>query len=227
MVAKKSLAFCGLLTGLLLAAFACGGDSGLPDDDDDGDIPATTTLPDSVRTLLPGTNLTQVPPQVLTQIPPAALTAIPQVTIQTGGAGADACTLITREEAAAALQVAVGPPNVIRLPLQQLTPGLNVEVISCEYATANGFPSITTSIWRATGAATSQLRPIFEQSACSGSERVTGIGDVACWTESDRSGIVALRGSTVVQIDVLQGAPPPVSADNLRAILTRAMTRLQ
>jgi hypothetical protein len=220
MSVRKSLAVCALFAGLFLTVFACGGDSDAPDDDDMQ--PAATTAPGVAGTLPAG-----IPQQVLTQIPPAALTAIPQVTVQTGGAGADACTLVTREEAAAALQVAVSAPNVVRVPPQPLTPGLTVEVISCEYATANGFPSITASIWRATGAGASQLRPLLEQSACVGSERVTGVGDLACWTESDRSGMIALRGTSVVQIDVLQGAPPPISSDNLRTIMMRALTRLQ
>jgi hypothetical protein len=211
----------------MAAAFACGGDSG--DSNGDNNAQSTATTPPSVvGTVLPGINLTQIPSQVLTQIPSQVQTVIPQVTIQTGsGSGTSACALVTREEAAAALGEQVGTPNTLTVNApQQIIPGVNITLESCQYFSMTSGRSIEVTIWKSVGGTAQQIRQAVEQFLCMGKERVSGVGDVACWFDASRTELQALKGGTLVIFRMDAGAGVN-TVQVLSSVASRGLGRVQ
>jgi hypothetical protein len=181
---------------------------------------------------------TQAPSGAAAQASPtraaAASTAAPTsaagiVATIASGAGAtaiEACRMITKEEAGTALGEAAKDPEGINIGSQTVAPGITVSVSSCTYDSNSGARSVEVTFWRAAGTGTAQLRQAFEQFLCAQKERVSGLGDVACWYDSTHTELQILKGGTFVDLQISQASGPDRS-EALKTLAQRALARLQ
>jgi hypothetical protein len=105
--------------------------------------------------------------------------------------------------------------------------GLNATISSCEWVNASGANSIMISLYAFPGQGqnTAGIRQAFEQFLCLQRERVSSLGDVACWTDSNRTEIQFLKGTTFVQVETNAVGSASVS-QGLQTLAGRAASRL-
>jgi hypothetical protein len=205
------LRVCLLASGVLAVfVLACGGG-----DDDNGaseNPPADGAAPTATR-----------PPAVATNAPPtipASTTTAPP----TQAAG-DACGLVTKADIQTALGENVsdgeGQPGIV----QDLGLGIRVAVSSCNFDSLSSAKGVTVDLGKISGGAESQYRQVFDQAICAGKEKISGVGDVACWYDSDRREIQVLKGASFVRI-VINESSGPDRADALRNLVSKALTKV-
>jgi hypothetical protein len=148
-----------------------------------------------------------------------------------GGATAvPACSLLTREEARAALGEEVGPPSESGEPPREVEPGVTLAVSMCRYAATGRGWSVSIGYERLSGSGIGPMRqPIrqqFEQS-CARGEKISGVGDVACWGDSTKhTRLQFLKGTTSVIVSIFQQINDPDRAEALKIVAERAASRL-
>jgi hypothetical protein len=135
----------------------------------------------------------------------------------------EACGLVTREEAATGLGEAVQAGIPFTLGSQTVGPGVTVSISSCTFDTAGG-RSVSIAYWRAAGNVSAQLRQAIEQIVCAGKERVTGLGDFACWYDSNRMEIQIVKGAGFVDVQFIGTSGDRSAA--LRTLAQRALGRM-
>jgi hypothetical protein len=206
---------------LSTAAVACGGDG-----DDDGDAQPTQAASQATQ---PSGQTTQASPTRAAGATAVATSpggvALPTIASGSGALAFDACRLFTKQEATTALGGPVGEPDGFSLGNQTVAPGVTVTVSSCSYSATSGVTSVDVTFWRASGTGAAQMRQAMEQLLCQGKERVQGLGDLACWYDEQRNEILALKGSTFVDIS-LDGVGA-ARADALRTLVQQALSRVQ
>ena len=144
----------------------------------------------------------------------------------TGATAIEACRLVTKDEAGTALGEGVKDPAGINVGSQDIAPGITVSISSCTFDSTSGARSVEVTFWRAGGNLASQLRLAFEQILCAQKERVTGLGDVACWYDSTHTELQVLKGTTFVDVQITQTSGPDRS-EALKTLVQRALARLQ
>jgi hypothetical protein len=206
---------------LAAAAVACGGDG-----DDNGDAQPTQAASQATQ---PSGQTTQASPTRAagaTAVPTSPSgQALPTIASGSGALAFDACRLFTRQEASTALGVPVGEPDGFSLGNQTVAPGVTVTVSSCSFTASSGGNSVAATFWRASGTGAAQMRQAMEQVLCQGKERVQGLGDLACWYDELKNEILAIKGSTFVDIS-LDGVTTG-RADALRTLVQQALARVQ
>jgi len=143
----------------------------------------------------------------------------------TGATAIEACRLVTKDEAGTALGEGVKDPAGINVGSQDIAPGITVSISSCTFDSTSGARSVEVTFWRAGGNLASQLRLAFEQILCAQKERVTGLGDVACWYDSSHTELQVLKGATFVDVQIQTSGPDRSEA--LKTLVQRALARLQ
>jgi hypothetical protein len=204
-----------LIPLLVIGLVACSSGDGDSDDADSG--------PGSGSTSPAATTTTGNNPAPTVQTSTSPVTGQP--TVATGGAATatEACALVTREEAATGLGEAVQAGIPFTLGSQTVGPGVTVSISSCTFDSATG-RTVSVAYWRAAGTGASQLRQAIEQVVCVGKERVTGLGDFACWYDSDRKELQIVKGAGFVDVQIT-GASGDRSAA-LRTLAERALGRM-
>jgi hypothetical protein len=157
---------------------------------------------------------------ITTLIAPAYLSAAEKKGKQPAPAPAagasEACSLLTKEDAAAALGEAVTAPRLNST--SKGDPGMSVS--SCEYAGAplhrirlivTHFPAAQADIYKGF-------------CAQKGHEGITGLGDVACWYNDKHEELQVLKGNTLLSI-VIRGKPNPNEA--VKAAMKKVYGRLK
>lgn len=122
-----------------------------------------------------------------------------------GGSVADACALVTQAEAEAALGSALQAPYItytgtvnVGLTSAQAT------VSTCAYMSEAGVPSANVNYWSSPGHA-AEIRAMVEEgvnAACANKEMIDGLGDVACWYDSQHVEIQLATGASFLDIFV-------------------------
>jgi hypothetical protein len=112
---------------------------------------------------------------------------------------ANACTLLTRDEASAAAGSAVSEGK--------LTAGgsmakAGIDVSGCSYA---GSKDLSVSLWRFSPSAQQSLE--VYRGLCKQKEQAPGLGDLACWYNASHNELQVLKGSTLL-IFQLRGRSP-------------------
>ena len=108
-------------------------------------------------------------------------------------AALDACALVTRSEAAAAVGEPVGEPK--RIDRGQSATSV-VSVVGCEYESAARH-SIHVSVWRPSGDSAATFLQVYK-TKCMKKELLPGVGDLACWYSAGHSELQILKGATLV-----------------------------
>lgn len=88
----------------------------------------------------------------------------------------DPCTLVSRQEAAAAVGASVAEGKRAAAGVQAM-PG--VDVSGCNYDSPTTIGYIKVAVWRFSPAA-AQVREVY-RTRCAKKEQAGGLGDVACW----------------------------------------------
>jgi hypothetical protein len=131
----------------------------------------------------------------------------------------DACTLMTREDAAAALGGSAGSPQPSKAGRSMMP---NTTASGCEY-TGSGVSHVRLNLWHSTGD-TAQFRQIY-QMASQGKSRdgLAGIGDAAWWYSDKHEEVQVLKGGNFFSIE-LRGPGNPTQA--IKTVAQRVASRL-
>ena len=212
MLSKRLVALVGVPLLLLIAA--CGGGG---DDNGSGNnaAPTATTAPSggaqpTATSSAGGTQPTQ---------PAGAGT----VTVSITGA----CDLATKQDAAAALGEAVGDPQQVAVTSQDLGAGVKMSIAACNFNATGSSKSVSVTYWKLSGgdATSVQIRQLFSTIICAGKESVSGLGDSACWDDSDHRELQVLKGAAFIYVQINEATGPDRTAA-LRSLAQKALAKL-
>jgi len=129
---------------------------------------------------------------------------------------ANACGLLTRDEAAAV----VGAPVAEGKPLKG-DMGQGIDVQNCTY-TAPGAKELRVNLWRF-GPRNSQGLEMY-RGLCRQKEQASGLGDLACWYNAEHRELQVLKGTSLLILELTgrRGA-----TDALMAAAKQALGRVQ
>jgi hypothetical protein len=139
---------------------------------------------------------------------PAAAAATPDGTV-------NACALLTRDEATAAVGSAVGEG---KLTAGGSMSAAGIDVTGCTYT--SGSKDLSVSLWRFSPAAKQSLE--VYRGLCKKKEQVAGLGDMACWYNASHNELQVLKGSALVIVQ-LRGRSP----DALTTVAKQALAKLK
>jgi hypothetical protein len=127
--------------------------------------------------------------------------------------GVDACTLLTREDAATAVGGTVGEGKSTDVK------GGGLPAKGCSYE-GSGLNQITLNMFLfAPGSPEVQVY----RGLCAQKEQVAGLGDIACWYDGKHRELQALKGSTVMLIQVTRSGD---ASEPLKAAMKKVIDRL-
>lgn len=130
----------------------------------------------------------------------AAARANPAQTKTATPAAGDACSLLTKQDAAAALGEAVSGPT--SSSGRSVEPGTIVS--GCEYSGA-GLHKVSVSLRRLQPDQAAIYRALCAQK---GKEGLSGLGDVVCWYSEKHEELQVLKGATFFSIELRRSGDP-------------------
>ena len=125
-------------------------------------------------------------------------------------AASDPCSLLTKEDAAAALGEAVTGPKSMSFP----------EVSGCGY-TGSGSHEIQLTVRPLKPAEAAIYRGLCAEK---GKEGLSGLGDVACWYDKRHEELQVLKGTTFVSIELRKSGDP---TEAIKAAMKKVFDRLK
>ena len=126
----------------------------------------------------------------------------------------DACSLLTKEDAAAALGEPVTGPKSKAVPPHQ-----GMTASSCEYE-GSGLHKIHLNLMHFTAATASVYRAMCAEKNKDG---LAGLGDIACWYNDKHEELQLLKGTTFVSIQIQTKGNP---TEAIKAAMKKAAARL-
>jgi hypothetical protein len=131
----------------------------------------------------------------------AALAANPTQTKPATGATSEACTFLTKEDAAAALgETATGPKPVAG----PSAGGPGMTVSACEYS-GSGLHKVNLNVMHFPPDMAAMYRAMCAQK---GKEGLSGLGDTACWYNDKHEELQVLKGTTFFSIELRRSGNP-------------------
>jgi hypothetical protein len=128
----------------------------------------------------------------------------------------DACALLTKQDAVAALgEDVTGPKSKSGLPMG---PGMTAS--TCEY-TGSGYHRIQLNLMRFTPDTAAMYRAMC---AKKGKEGLSGLGETSCWYNEEHEELQVLKGTTLISIE-LRGLKDPT--EPIKAAAKSAYARLK
>jgi hypothetical protein len=128
----------------------------------------------------------------------------------------DACSLLTKEDAATALgETANGPKKT-----GPMSDGTGATVSGCEY-TGSGIHSIQLNLTRLPASAVTMYKAMCDRQ---GKEGLTGLGDVACWYNAKHAELHVIEGTAFLSIELRRGGDP---TEPIKAVMKKALDRLK
>jgi len=127
----------------------------------------------------------------------------------------NACALLTREEASAAVGSKVGEG---KLTAGGSMAGAGIDVSGCSFS--GGSKDLSVSLWRFSPSAQQTLE--VYRGLCRKKEQAAGLGDLACWYNASHNELQVLKGSALVIVE-LRGRSP----DALTTVAKQALARLK
>ena len=128
----------------------------------------------------------------------------------------DACSLLTKEDAATALgEAASGPKET-----GPMSAGAGGTVSACEY-TGSGIHLIQLNLTRLAASSV----PIYKGiCARKGTDGLAGLGDVACWYNAEHEELHAIKGTAFVSIKLQRSGNP---TEPIKAVMKKALAKLK
>jgi hypothetical protein len=131
---------------------------------------------------------------------------------QTAG---DACPLLTKEDAAAALGEAVkGPDSKSGLPMG---PGSTASY--CEY-TGSGYHKVHLNLIHMSPDTAAMYKAIC---AKKGKDGLAGLGDISCWYNEKHEELQAIKGVVFISIQMNRSGNP---TEAIKAVMKKALDRI-
>lgn len=185
MIKRRTLAilFAVVAVGALALA-ACGGD------DDSGGGTATSTAGGQVTQTTAAGNTSGATT--------AAATVAATATQQASSGGANPCDLLTKSDVETALGESVNDAEYTLAGDTPVSADVTATVSVCSYSAIAGISSISLDIWSAPGN-DSGIKQLT-QFVCSSKESVSGLGDVACWYDSDHTELQLSKGASFLDL---------------------------
>ena len=143
----------------------------------------------------------------------AVATALPLAAAADGAV--NACSVVTRDEAATAVGSPVGDG---KLTAGQGMAAAGIEVSGCTYT--GGSKDLSVSVWRFSPSAQQSLA--VYRGLCQKKEQAPGLGDLACWYNASHNELQVLKGSTLLIIE-LRGR----SSEALTTVAKQALSRVK
>ena len=122
-----------------------------------------------------------------------------------------ACSLLTKEDAAAALGEAVTGPKSTSVPSGSS---------ACEYS-GSGIHRLNLSVRPLSAETTAVYKGLCAQK---GKEGLTGLGDVTCWYNDKHEELQVLKGLTFLSIQLRRSGDP---TEPIKAVARKAFGRLK
>lgn len=117
------------------------------------------------------------------------------------GAPSEACTLLTKEDAAAVLGEAATGPKSTSGP-SSAAPGTTAS--ACEYS-GSGLHKVNLNVMHFTPDMASMYRAMCAQK---GKDGLSGLGDTACWYNDKHEELQVLKGTTFFSIELRRSGNP-------------------
>ena len=123
----------------------------------------------------------------------------------------DACSLLTKDDAAAALGEAVKGPEARTLPAGPS---------SCEFS-GSGIHAVRLNVIPLTAATAAVYKAMCAQK---GKEGLTGLGDTTCWYNDKHGELQVLKGLTFFSIELRKSGDP---TEAIKGVARKAYDRLK
>ena len=146
-----------------------------------------------------------------------AAIAYPPQTKPATGTTSEACTLLTKDDAAAALGEAVTGPKSTSGP-SSAAPGTTAS--ACEY-TGSGLHKVNLNVMHFTPDMAAMYRAMCAQK---GKEGLSGLGDTACWYNDKHEELQVLKGTTFFSIELRTSGNP---TDPIKAVAKKVFDRIK
>ena len=131
-------------------------------------------------------------------------------------APSEACSLLTKEDAAAALGETVSGPE----SKSGVSMGPGATVSSCEYS-GSGIHSVHLNLIRLSP----DMVPMYKQMcARAGKEGLVGFGDVACWYSAKHEELHVIKGAAFISIELRRSGDP---TEAIKGVMKRALEHLR
>lgn len=127
----------------------------------------------------------------------------------------DACSLMTKEDAAAALGEAVNGPKSKSMPAG---PGSTVSY--CEY-TGSGYHRVQLDLTRLAPSSVPMFRSICAKKK---SDDLAGLGDVACWYDDKHEELHVIKGAAFISVQINRSGNP---TEAIKGVMKKALERLK
>ena len=128
----------------------------------------------------------------------------------------DACSLLTKEDAAAALGEAATGPKVTG----PMSDGTGATVSGCGYA-GSGIHSLQLNLTRLPASSV----PMYKGTcARKGTDGLAGLGDVACWYNDKHAELHVFKGTAFVSIELRRSGDP---TEPIKALMKKALAKLK
>ena len=128
----------------------------------------------------------------------------------------DACSLLSKEDAGAALGDAASGPKATG----PMADGTGATVSGCEY-TGSGIHSIKLNLWRLPASALPMYKAMCAEKSNDG---LAGLGDVACWYNDKHAELHVIRGTAFVSVELRRDGNP---TEPIKAVMKKALAKLK
>ena len=128
-----------------------------------------------------------------------------------------ACSLITKEEVAAALAVAVTGPTEKNMA-DAAGPGSSVS--HCGYE-GSGLQSFSLDVWRLSPAQAPMHKAMCAKQAKDG---LDGLGELACWYNAKHQELHAFKGTTFISVELRRSGD---TTEVIKGVMKKALERLK
>jgi hypothetical protein len=136
---------------------------------------------------------------------------------QGAAGGSEACTLITKDDAAAALgEAAIGPKSASG----RSAAGSGTTASSCEYE-GSGIHRVRLNLMHFTPDMAAIYRGMCAQKS---QEGLSGLGDIACWYNDKHEELQVLKGTTFVSIELRRSGNP---TEGIKDAAKKALARVK
>jgi hypothetical protein len=128
----------------------------------------------------------------------------------------DACSVLTKEDAAAALGEAAAGPKATG----PISDGTGASVSGCEY-TGSGIHNIQLNLTRLPASSV----PMYKQMCAKAStDGLASMGDVACWYNDKHAELHVIKGTVFLSIELRRSGDP---TEPIKALMKKALAKLK
>lgn len=146
----------------------------------------------------------------------AAARAKPEQAKTAAPAVGNACSLLTKEDAAAALGEAVKGPESRSMPGDSATS----DISTCEY-TGSGLHKVHLNLMHLSPATAAMYKAFCAEKKKDG---LSGLGDVACWYNDKHEELQVLKGTNFFSIEMRRSGDP---TEAIKGVAKKAFDRLR